>query len=374
MDVSIGGDGNGTGIVTQSNLLEELSNLARERSGDRRRDLLRGLTDLFDAGTPETKTASQNLFGDVVSRVLDEVALEIRAEVSERLATVEHSPRDLLKKLAQDDIVVASPVLTSSNVLTDEDLVEIANSQSQDHLLAISDRKTLSAQVTDALVERGNQAVLHAVTDNQGASFSQEGFSILAQRAEGDQQLQENLVARRDLTSQAADELRPMLTEELQARLDQAGIDTNVKGLSKLVSATAQRVQVEMKDAQRSRLEIRVLTAEIKQGKRPLDPTIEKLCKENRALDVALLIKALSEAGDIDVTKIMFRQEGGPIAVLCKVLNIGTPAFSALSEMRSKRLRRSASETLKEVQLYDQLPESEAQRTLRFLKVRKTAG
>ncbi len=359
------------GIVNQASLLEELSKLARERSCDRRRDLLRGLTDLFDSGTVETKTASGDLFGDVVSRVLDEVAVEIRAEVSERLSDVEHTPRQLMMRLAQDEITVASPVLRSSSALTDDDLVHIAKNHSQDHLLAISDRKTLTEQVTDALVDKGNKAVLHSVTDNQGARFSECGFNTLARRAVDDTQLQENLVQRRDLTESAADELRPYLTEQLKERLDQAGIDTDAANLSRLVSTTAQRVQVEMHDAQRSRFEVRVLTSEIKRGKRPLDETVEMLCHDDRALDVALLIRNLSDAGDIDVAKIMFREEGGPIAILCKNLGVETTAFAAIAELRHKRLKRSAAETHKEVELYSQLAESEAKRAIRFLKVRK---
>lgn len=374
MPVTIFGGQVEIGIVNQPSLLEELSELARERSGERRRDLLRGLTDLFDSGTAETKSASGDLFGDVVSRVLDEVAVEIRAEVSERLSKIEHSPRKLMLQLAQDDISVASPVLRSSDALTDDDLVHIANNHSQDHLLAISDRKTLTEQVTDALVEKGDQAVLHNVTDNQGARFSELGFNKLAKRASDDRQLQEKLVERRDLTASAADELRPFLAEQLKERLDAAGIDAKNADISRLVSTTAHRVQSEMQDAQRSRFEIRVLTSEIKQGKRPLDDTIIMLCRNDRALDVALLIRNLSDAGDIDVAKIMFREEGGPIAILCKNLGVEIEAFTAIAGLRHKRLKRSATETQKEIHLYSQLAETEAQRAIRFLKVRRAAG
>ena len=359
--------------MTHNTLLEDLSSLAREPSGERRRELLRSLTDLFDAGTPETKTASQDLFGDVVSRVLDEVTVEIRAEVSERLSDIEESPRELMVRLANDHISVASPVLRASTALTDDDLVEIAANKSQEHLLAISDRRDISEQVTDSLVQRGNQAVLHSVSGNDGARFSEQGFSTLTERAAGDETLQQNLVARKDLTAARVKQLRPMLTERLRERLDQAGISAGDAGLEKLVSTTAQRVEMEMREAQRGRLEIRVLISEVRDGKRHIDQAVEKLCASDRALDVALLIKELSDVGDIDVTKIMFKEEGGPIAVLCKNLGVGTPAYAAIVRLRNKRFRRASDETRKEIALYESLAAAEASRAIRFLKVRRAA-
>jgi hypothetical protein len=66
----------------------------------------------------------------------------------------------------------AAPVLTHSDQLDDEALVENARTKSQGHLLAISGRITLVAAVTDVLVDRGNQFVLTGTARNLGAAFS----------------------------------------------------------------------------------------------------------------------------------------------------------------------------------------------------------
>lgn len=73
-------------------------------------------------------------------------------------------------------------LVLSLSVLTDTDLAAIAVSQSQQHLVAIAERARLSESVTDILVERGDQKILHTVSANEGANFSDRGFDRLLER------------------------------------------------------------------------------------------------------------------------------------------------------------------------------------------------
>ena len=66
------------------------------------------------------------------------------------------APREAVRRLAfHDDALVAAPVLTKSKPLSEKDLIEIANTRGQQHLLAISGRETLNEAVTDVLIKRG---------------------------------------------------------------------------------------------------------------------------------------------------------------------------------------------------------------------------
>jgi uncharacterized protein (DUF2336 family) len=80
-------------------------------------------------------------------------------------------------------------VLSRSERLDDETLIETARNKSQAHLLAISIRRVLSGAVTDVLVLRGNDEVIHSTVNNPGAEFSERGFTRLVHRAEGDDSL-----------------------------------------------------------------------------------------------------------------------------------------------------------------------------------------
>lgn len=91
-------------------------------------------------------------------------------------------------------IDVAEPLLLRSPALRDDHLEPIARTQSQEHLLVIAQRKTLSERLTDILVERGNEEVAGTVTGNEGARFSEAGFEWLAGRASASEAILNRLV------------------------------------------------------------------------------------------------------------------------------------------------------------------------------------
>ena len=79
-----------------------------------------------------------------------------------------NAPKATIGLLARDHISVAAPILAQSPRLSDQDLVAIAAEAGQQHLLAISGRKSLGAEVTDVLVKRGDRAVLRSTARNPG--------------------------------------------------------------------------------------------------------------------------------------------------------------------------------------------------------------
>ena len=92
--------------------------------------------------------------------------------LSEALSTLDRAPRETIRKLAfHDDPLVAAPVLRNSNCLSEKDLLEIAKSRGQQHLLAISDRKTLTEALTDALMRLGDVNVSNALARQRGSEF-----------------------------------------------------------------------------------------------------------------------------------------------------------------------------------------------------------
>ena len=122
------------------------------------------------------------------------------AKLAQRLAPIANAPRNVIHQLASDDdIEVARPVLTRSERLSEHTLVATANSKSQQHLFAITQRDALSEAVTDILVERGDRDVVHAVVKNRGARFSDAGFRALVNRSNGDDALASEVGMRRDI-------------------------------------------------------------------------------------------------------------------------------------------------------------------------------
>jgi hypothetical protein len=199
-------------------VLQELDDAIARGTAESRSRALWHATNLLIAGRYcEDEIAT---FGDVIGRLADEIETVARAQLSERLASIEYAPASVIRKLAFDDeIAVAGPVLRESEQLDDEALVENASTKSQDHLLAIAQRRSLSEAVTEVLASRGSRDVANAVARNEGARFSGAGFLHMVTRAENDSILAENLGLRRDIPRHLFQQLIAKASDDVKTRL-----------------------------------------------------------------------------------------------------------------------------------------------------------
>jgi uncharacterized protein (DUF2336 family) len=183
----------------RESLIAELDRLVRHGADIRREQVLAHVVELF-LGAEGYRHDQIELYDQVMGRLIERIEASALIQLSERLAPVDHAPLRVVRTLAMyDDIAVSGPVLARSNRMSEADLVAIANTKSQAHLLAISCRGRLGEPVTDVLVVRGNSAVARGVVANPGAAFSEAGFDVLARRAEADEELAVQLARRPEL-------------------------------------------------------------------------------------------------------------------------------------------------------------------------------
>jgi uncharacterized protein (DUF2336 family) len=171
-------------------LLDELQATLTHGTVARRVETLRRVTDLFLNGAVDYSGEQIELFDDVFQCLMLHIEASAKALLAIRLAPIDNAPPLTVRALAFDDLIeVAAPVLSRSERLDDDVLIEAARSKSQAHLMAISTRRVLSGAVTDVLVLRGNDEVIQSTVDNPGAEFSERGFTRLVDRAESDDNL-----------------------------------------------------------------------------------------------------------------------------------------------------------------------------------------
>jgi uncharacterized protein (DUF2336 family) len=183
-----------------TSLIVEIERAVASGTVRQRLKALKYVTDMFLAGSGRYSLANVAMFDDVLLRLAAVIEVEARAQLAHRLAALADAPPRTMRALAFDDAIeVAGPVLVRSERLDDPSLVANASTKSQDHLFAISRRRTLSTAVTDVLVDRGDQRVVRSVAGNAGARFSETGFGKLVDRADGDETLAELVGARKDL-------------------------------------------------------------------------------------------------------------------------------------------------------------------------------
>ena len=156
----------------------------------RRVEMLARITELFASGAARFSEEQIGVFDDVMVRLVSTVGADARAKLAQQLAPIANAPSSLTHMLAFDDeIEVARPILSQSERLEDSALRANATAKSQQHLLAIAQRRSLSESVTDVLIERGDREILRALVGNVGSRFSEAGFRILVERAADDNDL-----------------------------------------------------------------------------------------------------------------------------------------------------------------------------------------
>lgn len=159
----------------------ELLSLARNASPDARQRLLLGVVALCDASPPSGELSP--VLGEIFLTLARQAEREVRKALSEKLAHADWAPAALVNVLALDEIEIARPVLASSPILQDDDLLRVMVEASLEHQIAIARRPQISGRVADAVIDRGEPAVLTALATNRTAHLSVDGVRRLVEHS-----------------------------------------------------------------------------------------------------------------------------------------------------------------------------------------------
>ena len=207
-------------MTAAASLIPELESALNSGSSEKRLATLRKMTDLFLNDADRLNETQIGVFDDVLVHLIQRIETRALAQLSATLAPVHNAPIQVVRRLSwDDDIAVAGPVLTRSTRLTEDDLLSVARSKGQGHLLAISQRSSLSANLTDTLIERGDGQVHNTLARNTGAHFSEAGYSELVQKSASDQALAESLGLRLDIPIKLLQQLLARAGEMVRSRL-----------------------------------------------------------------------------------------------------------------------------------------------------------
>lgn len=188
-------------MTVATTLIPGLEEIVRNGNPERRAEAARRIAEMFLQHAAHLRSKHVDLFDGILIDLVPHTELIARAELAERLSLVANAPRVLVGRLAREnEILVAGPILRRSTVLDEEVLLEIARVKGQGHLLAMSERPTLSPDLTDVIVERGDREVVRRTAGNAGAEFSESGYAELIKRANQDGVLTLTVGQREDLS------------------------------------------------------------------------------------------------------------------------------------------------------------------------------
>ncbi len=153
------------GKMTQpAALMGELAQSLARSGQDRRDDMLIKFAQLFEGVSHLLDNGGVETFDSIFVSLVPTCSEEARKVLADAVAPNERAPVRLIRQLAFDDsILVARPVIRLSPLLLDEHLLALATVKSPEHLLAICERSSLNAGVTDIILSRANGEILIAV-------------------------------------------------------------------------------------------------------------------------------------------------------------------------------------------------------------------
>jgi uncharacterized protein (DUF2336 family) len=346
-------------------LIPELEDIVQHGSPRRRAQALRRITTLFLDGASLFNEDHVRLFDDVFNRLIDEIESKARAELSHRLAPLGNAPGELISRLARDDdISVAGPILRQSRRLAEVELVQIAETKSQAHLLAISSRAGIAETVTNVLVRRGDRAVAHSVAENRGAVLSDDSFTVLVARSEGDDALAERVGQRPDIPPPLFRALLLKATAVVQARLF-AAATPEVQAEIRSVLARVSK-EVGTKSAPRDYRAAQSTVAALRQRGKLNEGQILDFAKASQYDE---MIAGLAElcAVPIDVVdRLMGGERPDPILILCKSVGWGWPTARAIMGARLGPKANSSQGLDAAYSNFERLTAATAARVIRF--------
>ncbi len=188
-------------MMAATSLIPGLDEILRNGDPKRLAEAARRISELFLQRAASFRPDHVDLFDGILIDLVPHTEIAARVDLAERLSLLGNAPRALVGQLArEDEILIAGPLLRRSAVIDEAALVEIARIRGQGHLLAMSERPTLSADLTDVIVRRGDREVVRRAAGNAGALFSPTGYSALIKRASQDGVLTLTVGQRDDLS------------------------------------------------------------------------------------------------------------------------------------------------------------------------------
>jgi uncharacterized protein (DUF2336 family) len=357
-----------------SSLFDDLDAALQSGSSEKRVAMLRQVTDLFLNEADRLNEEQISVFDGVLVQLIDRIETRTLAEISERLAPVANAPIDLTLNLARhSEIGIAGPILTNSTRLTTADLVEIAKTKGQDHLLAISGRAQIETAVTDVLMDRGNQAVVHSIAGNSGAMFSEGGFAALLKAAEKDDKLAEKTGSRLDLPLRLLKELLLRATEAVRSRLLSRTPPELQEEMHRALDAAARAVDLESntpRDFQAAKVFVELL-----QQKGTLDEyTLFEFARSGKYEETAVALSLLSSASLEIVKPLLKSPRDDGLLIPCKVADCRWETVTAILAIKHPpgSAPKAGHDKLKSD--FEKLSKPNAQRLLRFWQVREVSA
>jgi uncharacterized protein (DUF2336 family) len=360
-------------------IAEEVEFAVRTGSTQKCSETVGRVTALFLASAERYNDEQIALFGDVFERLINTIELRALAdfgarialaELSTQLASLPQAPASVIGRLARnEEIDIARPVLNESPKLSNDDLVEIARTRGEKHLLAIAGRWWLQEIVTDALLARRFPSVSRRLVDNPGAKVSPAGFAMIVAQAAGDPELAVATGIRADLPKELRTRLLRSATDTVRTRLLSRAPPYLFEEIRAAVAAASEGTEREL-SRERDFATARQHIAQLRKDGALTEATLLGFSRQKRYEETVAALAALAQTGVEIVRPLMQSLNSDGILVPCKVAKLRWETVRAILDCRFSTGVTADGELTKLKAQYADLTGENANRLLKLWNVR----
>jgi uncharacterized protein (DUF2336 family) len=359
-------------MTVATSLIPGLDDIVKRGDPRRRGEIAHAISHLFFQDAENLRPDLVALFDNLLIDLVPHAELASRVDLAERFSRLNNAPRRLVSQLAREnEITVAGPVLRHSPVLDDDALVEIARLKGQGHLLAMSERPTLSAVITDVLVERGDRDVVRRAAGNAGAVFSPGSYSELIKRAAQDGVLTLRIGQRSDLSGENLKQLLDGTLDVIRRRLSSVVNPVRQVEITRAMAAIEEATlppgpRRDFSGAQRTVLALH-------RGGHLGESALFGFAKAYKYEEAIASLSAMSGVRLSVLDRLITGDRYDPILVLGRVLNVSWPTVRALILMWYGPNRTPADADLEQARAnFTRLMPTTADRVVNFWRNRQT--
>ncbi|WP_375311688.1 DUF2336 domain-containing protein [Bradyrhizobium sp. A5] len=365
--------------TAELSIIDEVESAIRLGSAEKGLETARRVTDLFLSSAGSFDDEQIALFDDVLERLIGTIELRAiadmgariaLAEISAQLAPIAQAPPSVIRRLANnDEIRIAGPVLQESARLDDGDLVKIAASKGEPHLLAVAGRWWLKEIVTDALLARRYPSVSRRLAANPGARVSGKGFAVIVGQAESDPELAVSVGVRVDLPSDLRRQLLRSATDAVRARLLSRAPKHLFEEIQSAIAAVTVGVEREMSGVRDFEGAKRAI-ANLKATGQLTEAVLLGFARQRRYEEAVAALAALAGSTVEVIRPLMqsLREDG--LLVPCKAAQLSWETTAAVLESRFATGAMKPADIARAQGNYTRMTPEDARRTLRFWQVR----
>jgi uncharacterized protein (DUF2336 family) len=354
-------------MAAQDPKLSMLAEGPAAASGDTRSATLRKIADSFRPENHALAAMDRADLDKILSAVTSELTSEVRSELSRYIAISPVAFNNMARTLAFDEIAVARPVLERSDALTDGDLLDVIAQKSQDHMMAVTKRATISEEVSGALVERGEDKVVVSLLENEGAKIGYSTYEKVALRAETSVALQAPFIRRTAVPLDLLNDLYFKVERNLRRELLERFNNASSQDLSVALLLSRRRWLVKHgglpKDYETSRRQVDELgrRGELK------PPILVRLLRDHKRTQFKFAFAKLTGTDYELINRLTERDDLDGIAILARAGGFDRALFVTIAMMLSGGSDRMAgAESFGEQ--YESISVEHAQRVLGFWK------